>query len=26
MSFLNDKTPNCDHESRRFKERLPVPQ
>ena len=25
MSFLNDSAPNCDHDSRRFKERLPVP-
>ncbi|TPM37748.1 response regulator [Mesorhizobium sp. B2-3-4] len=26
MSFLNDNKPNCDHDSRRFKEQLPVPQ
>ncbi|WP_348626224.1 response regulator [Mesorhizobium sp. WSM3626] len=26
ISFLNDNTPNCDHDSRRFKEQLPVPQ
>ncbi|WP_411910207.1 response regulator [Mesorhizobium sp. CO1-1-4] len=26
MSFLNDNAPNCDHDSPRFKEQLPVPR